>query len=130
MEAPFKSGDFVRIKKRFASRFKYKTGVVVEVEENSSISGPFWWVHIKRSNSSDLYAWFIPSRDNFQWELSPLEDWRSDEVSTLLAQSVLDGNLDAALLLADRIFEIYGGTKSYVCVKCSQIIACASSGES
>lgn len=113
--APFKKGDRVRVKYAFRTRSrKYVEGVVARVTEysNGLLAGQewfFWHVTVQCEGAATRRFYVIPDRP-CEWELMPLEDWAADTVARSLAQAVLDGDLGAALPLADRVMELCGAT--------------------
>lgn len=108
-DAPFKVGQRVRVKerhRRFYPGFRSLTGVVVDVEFNRFSGGGVWWSVRVRRDGLKTSRWFLADR----WELVPVHDLTLDQTAQSLADAVKRGDANAALALADRVFELCGGT--------------------
>jgi hypothetical protein len=113
MGAPFAVGQRVRAKPSERAYYRhYKkplTGVVVGVETYGPlVSGgaPEVFIMVRRDGASRARA-FNANR----WEPVPLIDLTLDQTAQDLADAVKRGDTAAALALADRVFELCGGTK-------------------
>jgi hypothetical protein len=112
-DAPFKVGDRVRLSaegvKRLdgAEMWKSRTGRVRRIERD----GDDWFVHVARDQLSrpDHYPYWSPF-----WELVPVNELTLDQTAQALADAVKAGDVTAAMLLADRVVELCGGTPRVV----------------
>lgn len=114
-EPPLRVGDRVRLRPGCRPTARYRTGTVVKVSREECTRGPFWVFRIRRDgtspNTGDVeYPVYerLPDRPA-QWERVPLRDLTADETAQALADAVKAGNTEAALGLADHVFELYGG---------------------
>lgn len=108
-EAPFKVGQHVRVLPEFRRMRwnKTPTGVVVWVEPPSQIYTQ-WWVGVRRDGVKRAVSGFW--QDHL--EAVPVSELTLDQTAQQLAGAVLAGDVSAALGLADRVFELCGGTKT------------------
>jgi hypothetical protein len=113
-EAPFKAGDRVRMKARFRPAFVYHrslTGVVKAAGETLGLpnGGAHQNLRIHRDGLSRPDAW-----GSGMWERVPVTDLTLDQTAQQLADAVKAGDVTAAMLLADRVVELCGGTPRVV----------------
>lgn len=115
---PFKTGDHVRVKPGRAGNLKFTRGTVTSVWEGRRLSAPWaavWDVYVRRpgSSKSTTYSFrvFADDPDYTQWEHVPACDISLDETAAGLARAVLAGDVEAARILADRVFELVGGPR-------------------
>ncbi len=110
---PFKVGDRVRVKHGTSPHIKYREGVVKSVRRSvatvdEEVIDEWWYVVVKRKGHSDHDFW-APDGD---WEVVPVDDMTTDETCQQLVAAYHRGDTAAALALADRIFELCGGTRT------------------
>ena len=116
-ECPFKPGDHVRIKPgRAGNATKYTRGTVTSVRSDRSELHQLtvWSVYVRRPGAAKTtYRFLVWSNapHDAQWEHVPACDISLDDVATNLARAVLAGDVEAARILADRVFELAGGPR-------------------
>lgn len=104
--APFKAGQWVRMKpehRRNHRNMKSFTGVVVSCGRYHPNGR--WHVRLKRDGLSSVSQHWAQL-----WEPVPTGDLTLDQTAQALADAVKVGDPHAALLLADRVMELVGGT--------------------
>lgn len=110
---PFKVGQPIRMVAHRAGQTKFRTGVVAKIRFRPSLGGDYWDLWIKRDGSKAKgYRRSSWSPDHQFWEAIPINDLAMDQTAQALADAVRRGDLMAALPLADRVFELCGGSKS------------------
>lgn len=115
LACPFKVGDHVRMKPDRRKNIRYRRGVVkrVDTEFLSAWNEHCYTVRIERDGArkgETYYFSYIHERPGLcGWEPVPACDLSLDETATGLARAVLAGDLEAARVLADRVFDLAGG---------------------
>ena len=106
---PFQVGQRVRVKRgyRWQRWKKTPTGVVCWVQPPDDRFSD-WWVGVLRDGSKSGMAGFFGT----ELEPLPLVDLTLDQTAQSLADAVKAGDTNAALLLADRVMELCGATRT------------------
>jgi hypothetical protein len=108
--APFQKGQRVRMTAmaRLAHpKRKYYSGVVTRCRPVGPLR--IWYVSVRYDESKCKTQ---TQGHASEWELIPTADLTADQTAQSLADAVKLGDTNAALVLADHIFELYGGTKT------------------
>lgn len=113
-EAPFKVGQRVRMTAAFPSA-RLRTGVVVSVSKTKNRVGQQnWWVKVRKDGASPKtrpVTYYLFADDPYRmWVPVPTDALTLDQTAQALADAVKRGDTNAALVLADRVFELCGGT--------------------
>lgn len=110
-QPPFKVGDRVRVVVGTSPKIKHREGVVYKINFYGEIN-PRWEIVISRKGH-ERYSWWAWKREEgVEWERIPTTDMNADDTCRELVAAYHRGDTDAALILADRIFELCGGTRS------------------
>lgn len=113
---PFKVGDMVRLTPhghKTRPWLKLRRGIVMWIRPSGGWDVPAWRFGLASFDKPTVCKrWELISSSGAhipEWELVPAADLTTDETAQALARAVLAGDTEAALGLADHVFEIYGG---------------------